>query len=223
MHIKSFWRNLLHPLPRRRSLAGLLLAAGLIPLLLTVTACLKAPIGNPETARVDPKLAGVWLGEKAEEKEEALFIFRPYDKRTYLVSWFDLSKGARLEEENNAADPAKDPNAKVNFIIFKGWLTDLAGKRFICLESVYQISKERGMKPEHWLAFQVDLQGDRLTLHMVDGRDAGDTTRQIEGFLRRKIKDGTLRYDDPMKFQRVAQSDYDKVANLLKRAGFETD
>lgn len=100
---------------QRRSRAGALLSALLLPLLLGVMGCfeLPAPIGDPEKSRIEPAMNGVWLAEEGEF-EGLLMIFEPYDKRTWLVRWIQLeeSRGRREtgESDETAADiPAEAP------------------------------------------------------------------------------------------------------------------
>ena len=83
----------------RRSLGGLLMALIMAPFVISVLACLEAPIGNPETSKVDPKLSGVWFGKY--NGEPALLVLQPYDKRTYLVGWFraEPDEGEKQGEE----------------------------------------------------------------------------------------------------------------------------
>lgn len=75
--------------PIHRTLAGLALAAILLPILIGTLACLPVPIGNPEKSRVDPELSGVWF----DVFEETLWVIQPYDRRTYLVTLYDFWAG----------------------------------------------------------------------------------------------------------------------------------
>jgi len=187
--------------------------------LLAVTACLKAPIGNPETAKIDPKLVGVWASIE-KDKEGPMFVFQPYDKRTYMVGWFGLKEGDSLHEQQAGVASSKNPDDEREFHVLKGWLTVISGTRFVCMEPMFQLDKDQGMKPQMWFAWKIDLKDDRLTLHLVEEPEAGKTTKEIETYMRRKIQEGTLKYgEEPSVLTRVPQSDYDKMAEILKRFG----
>ena len=48
--------------------------AGVAPLvvaILSLTACVKYPVGDPEKSKVDPKLSGVWCYQQADSKTPA--------------------------------------------------------------------------------------------------------------------------------------------------------
>ena len=49
---------------RARTLAGIVIFAGLASFLLALMACLKVPVGDPEKSQVDPALSGVWRAEQ---------------------------------------------------------------------------------------------------------------------------------------------------------------
>ena len=71
--------------PINRSLTGLGIAAILLPVVVSLVACLPVlpvPIGNPEKSRVDPEMAGVWF----DVFQENLWLIEPYDRRTYLIT-----------------------------------------------------------------------------------------------------------------------------------------
>ena len=86
----------------RRSLGGLLMFLIMAPFLVCVLACLKAPIGDPETSKVDSKLSGVWLGEI--EDDLTLLVLQPFDKRTYLIGWFGPDSDEDTDEGENPSE-----------------------------------------------------------------------------------------------------------------------
>jgi hypothetical protein len=51
---------------------------------------LRTPIGDPEHAWADPRISGVWVTGNVEDPKEysaELWIFEPYDARTWLVTY----------------------------------------------------------------------------------------------------------------------------------------
>jgi hypothetical protein len=70
--------------PIHRTLAGMGIAAILLPVLIGVLACLPVPIGNPEKSRIDPEMSGVWF----DVFDETLWLIQPYDRRTYLITLY---------------------------------------------------------------------------------------------------------------------------------------
>ena len=86
----------------RRSLGGLLMALIMAPFVVSVLACLEAPIGNPSTSKVDPKLSGVWFGK--HNGEPSLLVLQPFDKRTYLIGWFGPDSDEDTDEGENPVE-----------------------------------------------------------------------------------------------------------------------
>jgi len=222
----------------RRSLGGLLMFIIMAPFLICVLACLDAPIGDPETSRVDPKLTGVWLGKI--EDDLTLLVLQPFDKRTYLVGWFwpesdvDAEEGENPEKKAPKKDGANEDDAKPKGVetklnqinlkrgtIFKGWLTTIGGHQFMCWEPRFVVdTKEGGMKTEEWWGFKVILEKNRLTLALVDARKAGETTKEIEKFIKANYLDNKKFKDkDLWHFKKIDKSKYYEVAKALEKMG----
>jgi hypothetical protein len=96
--------------PRRRSLAGLILALAAMPLLLGIDACsaLRTPIGDPARGWADPRVSGVWLssGRAAQPLAEfagKIWVFEPFDAKTWLVT---LASFSNSNPPSVASDPA---------------------------------------------------------------------------------------------------------------------
>jgi hypothetical protein len=94
--------------PRRRSLAGFIAALLFIPLMLGITACLETPIGDPERGWVDPRVTGAWLYAQAEPAGAQLWLFEPYDGRTWLVTVVGFEEPA---QDSDTPDQQPDPAA----------------------------------------------------------------------------------------------------------------
>ena len=93
--------------PRHRTLLGLTLGVLFVPVMLGITACfeLKTPIGDPDQGWADPRISGAWLsGDPLPEEHQAmLWLFEPWDQKTWLVTLlqFDEIGGS----ESTTADP----------------------------------------------------------------------------------------------------------------------
>ena len=208
------------------------------PFLICVLACLDAPIGDPETSKLNPKLTGVWLGKI--EDDLTLLVLQPFDKRTYLVGWFgpesdeDADERKNPEKETPQKDEAseddaktKTDEAKLNQInlnkvyIFKGWLTTIGGQQFMCWEPKFALDEESGMKPEMWFAWKVILKKNKLSLCLVeDVKDAGETTKQIKMHIEENyLDDKKLKDKDWLHCRKINKSKYDEVAKALEKMG----
>ena len=136
--------------PKSRSISGAALMLIIIPVIVGLLACMPevVPLGNPERARIDPELSGVWV---MEEEDEVVFVlyFDPYDKRTWLLFCIGPEEGDELDlgEETNfgyeelveiLTDEARGVGSRgiaVGFnSVFKAWTTKLRGETFLVWE-----------------------------------------------------------------------------------------
>src|SRR5260370_25628904 len=46
--------------------------------------CLKLPLGNAETSKMDPQYVGLWMNQEKNGDDSELYAVIPYDARTYL-------------------------------------------------------------------------------------------------------------------------------------------
>jgi hypothetical protein len=89
---------------RLRSAAGAALGLALVAVLAGVMGCLElpAPVGDPEQARIDPAMTGVWEGRDVESGGTvSVWIFRPWDRRTWRLEWYELDWEASKEDALN--------------------------------------------------------------------------------------------------------------------------
>jgi hypothetical protein len=91
--------------PRYRSLAGLIVALLVLPVLLGTSDCVtRTPVGDPERSRIDPRLTGIWLSDRwSSESAAEIWIFEPYDARTWLVTRITVK--AKEDQAPKAAAP----------------------------------------------------------------------------------------------------------------------
>ncbi len=225
----------------RRSLGGLLMALIMAPFVVSVLACLEAPIGNPSTSKVDPKLSGVWFGK--HNGEPSLLVLQPYDKRTYLIGWFvaETDEGEKQgekqgEELKKDVDPkgGREKLEEIEFkgqMISKGWLTTIGGEQFMCWEPMFQLDKKKGMKPKMWYGWLVKLKKNKLSLSLIEA--AGETTKEIEKNLAKATKAGDFAErvadadaengGDIMRLEKIDKSKYDEVAEALEKMGLSIE
>ena len=136
---------------KSRSLSGATLMLIIIPVIVGLLACMPevAPIGNPERARIDPELSGVWVIEGDEEMPAVLY-FAPYDKRTWLLFFIETEEGGELDlgEETTdtyddlveiLTDEARGVGRKgitaSGVAVYKAWTTKLRGETFLVWEA----------------------------------------------------------------------------------------
>lgn len=107
-----------------RWIVPLLLSLPLAIVVLGLGACLPVALGDPETSRVDPRLAGVWTDAGVEPMKDVLVLL-PFDSRTYVLL---------------AAEKTSDNEGHTHFAVrgqYKAWLTTIKEQTFISLEPLY--------------------------------------------------------------------------------------
>jgi len=200
---------------RYRSRFGLLLAVFMLPALLGTMACLElpAPVGDPERSRIDPALSGVWVDL---EDSGWMFIFEPYDKRTWLVrlvmldesdDYADTPEEAEGPEQANETRVGEEPatvketepsllelmesgELRIDGItLMKAWRKRISGRSLITFEFRGMIDEESGLKPHAWWVAKADLVDENnLTLQFVDPDQEGIEAGMTRSQLERLIR-----------------------------------
>lgn len=225
---------------RRRSFAGLLLALILLPLLLSVMACLPVPVGNPEKSHVDPMLSGAWRLTGSDDSQ-MLMVLDPYDKRTWLMTLISLGNvegGESVGEDNpgqveGSQVPFNAANAHgfklIALGIYKCWLTQIKGETFMTWESKTLSETLPEMVPEQWWVFRVRKNGtDTHYLdsfdYSIDGLDKVTTRKEAEKIIRRHVDDpGFFKEEDATRLDRLTDSEVATLSWLLRDFGIRDD
>jgi len=167
--------------PQIRSIIGAVLMLAVIPIFAGLLACMPVPIGDPERSSVDPDITGVWSASAADE-EAALYLFRPYDDRTWLVLGTTISEGADYEGELPdiethgdvtrvlSDEPIGDAGITATTpVVFKVWRSRIRGVWFMTWEPVGGIRDDGSFTAEYWFVFRLEKSGkDEFSLRMVD-------------------------------------------------------
>lgn len=193
-----------------RSVSGAVLMLAIIPVIVGLLACLPVPVGDPERSRIDPELSGVWAMTE-DATDSGMYIFRPYDRRTWLVIGIEKDK----------------PGSAT---VYKAWLTKLGGEKFMTWEMAGGFKKDGGFLPEYWLVFRVEKEdANRVKLHMLnyeydgfkvfpdpdeyDGDYGKDMRRQFERVIKKNVDDDDM-YGEALVLRRLAD---DELADASDR------
>jgi len=163
-----------------RSFSGAVLMLIVIPFFAGLLACMPVPIGDPERSRIDPSLSGPWVMDDGSDSN--LYLFQPYDKRTWLVVGAQIEEGSEAEIDDLDIKTAGDVFAALRTysigddgitsattIAFKAWLTKLGGEQFMTWEPVGGMNADGSFMPEYWFVYKVvkDTK-DRVNLYVVN-------------------------------------------------------
>ena len=197
-----------------RSVGGAVLMLAIIPIIVGLLACMPVPVGDPERSRIDPELSGVWAMTDDGE-DDGYYLFRPWDKRTWLV--------VGAEDSGEVLKPAA---------VYKAWLAKLGGEKFMTWEMAGGVDTKGNFIPEYWFVFRVEKDGaDLVKLHMLDyeyegfkdfpdpdkyeGNFGKDMRRQFERVIRKNVDDEEM-YGDSLTLRRLKG---DELAEASKRLG----
>ena len=216
---------------RARSIAGLVMLAGLGPFLLALMACLKVPVGDPEKSRIDPALSGVWRVEHNGRSSDSLWIIEPWDARTWIVTTLDARDDESADE--SAATTPRDvltlleSSGLEGIDAHKAWLATFGGVRFLVLEPKRPLHDLAGERPEFWLALKVKkTTAERVELLLVIGKnvDEAKTTAKAEAILRKHARNPALYGDGSESYVllRVPETEYGRVDELLESLNIST-
>jgi len=125
-------------------------AVVLMGLLLTVSACLPVPVGDPRTSKADSRLVGVW------EWRDGLVhrtIFRQWDEHTYVVHVL----ASEMTDDAAAIKPRQRD-------VYKGWLTEIKGQTFLTLQPMETVGMLNGDPHQRFfITVKIKLDANGLT------------------------------------------------------------
>jgi len=197
-----------------RSFTGAALMLAIIPVIVGLLACLPVPVGDPERSRIDPELNGIWA-LTSEGSDDGYYLFRPWDKRTWLV--------LGVEDDGGEVKPAA---------VYKAWLKKLGGATFMTWEMAGGMRDDGSFLPEYWIVFRMEKDGaDRVVLHMLDaeyggfgdfpkpdgydGNYAKDMRGKFERVIRKNVDDEAL-YEEVLELRRLAGDDLDEASERIE-------
>jgi len=230
--------------PNIRSVSGALLMMVIIPIFAGLLACMPVPVGNPERSRIDADLNGAWI--LGDDGDSAMYLFQPYDKRTWLIVGAQFQEGKESGIEDLEIGTAADALAALRkfpvgekgitsrtTVAYKAWLTKLGGEQFLTWEPVGGINDDGSFTPEAWYVYKVvKVSADRVNLYMLnsehdvfddivgpDDYEGDDYARDMRRTWERAIKKNIKNaelFGEPTVMYRVQSSDLEKAAELFQ-------
>ena len=225
---------------RTRSISGALMMLVIIPIFAGLLACMPeyVPLGNPERARIDPDMTGLWYSPESELFIGHLSFLQPWDKRTWLMvtAYVDVNAAFAADDEDpdkydpdtydgfiNVISEATRDEVEVAFVTHKAWLVRLAGETFLTLE-LRGIPDEEStsLEPWYWHDLRIDEKtADRIAMRPIDPgfpplEEAPQTPKDWERVVRKHVDNESLYMDEQLVLQRVKPEDEELVADLLE-------
>lgn len=216
--------------PNFRSVSGAILMLAIIPIFAGLLACMPVPIGDPEKARIDPDINGVWVLEMDDELN-GLYHFQPFDRRAWILTGVPLEEGPDYEGENfdleedfdlETADDVfqlldtvgvgDDGVTATSTIIYKAWLTKLGKHTFMNWEMTTAFNEDGDFPEAFWFVFRVDkVDENRIDLHVVNSEhDAFDDLKEPAEGLRAHEYPDDIRRDWERALKKAARNEEDE-------------
>jgi hypothetical protein len=167
--------------------------------------CIAIPLGDPEKAKVDDKLVGVWANKPDENGKQTMFTVVPFDSRTCLVSQFDFTKTGDKVEINGRWD-------------WKMWLVDVKGTTFASFEwKNPELALETNA--ERFACAKLTRNGDTITIALVkdDFVKAKNitTSQQLEELIAANVNNAEM-YGDALELTKVKDDQKEAVGKVFE-------
>lgn len=225
---------------RTRSISGALMMLVMIPIFAGLLACMPeyVPLGNPERARVDPEMTGLWYAPESPLFIGHLSFLQPWDKRTWLMvtAYVELDESFDADDEDpeeydldtyegfvNVISAASGDDVEIAVVTHKAWLVRLAGETFLTLELRGLPGEESGgLEPWYWTDLRIDEKTvDRMAMRPIDPDfpplgEAPQTPRGWERVVRKHVDNEDLYMDDQLVLQRVKPEHEELMIDLLE-------
>ncbi len=219
---------------RSRSLSGAGLMLLILPIFAGLLACMPehVPLGNPDRARIDPDLSGIWFVSGGDEFG-SIAILEAWDKHTWALSNFVVEEGsdADLSDYDLEAydgfvealenEPLDSTGLEIGGMLsYKTWLSRMSGEYFMTLEMRGLVHEDGSTDPLFTMDYRIiNKTADEFSLKLLNEeyealKEAPATTRAWEKVIRRNMDDDDLYTDGVTRFQRVRPEHIELIGGI---------
>ena len=195
-----------------RTFLGIGLFLPLAVILLATFACLPAPVGDPESAKIDESLSGFYRVTNPEDTNNdttVMAILRPWDTHTYLLQYLQVEK--------------KEGKSAPEMMLFKAWLTTLGDHTFITCQPMddrKMIAGDEGAK-NYWVVLRIDKTATAIEARMVspDSEFLKDLKQraELEAAIKAHVSDKALYADNQLICRKLGKEDQKLVEETLDK------
>lgn len=228
---------------KSRSFSGAALMLVILPIFAGLLACMPehVPLGNPDRAKIDPDLTGMWITEGDHDLLGQFTILQPWDKHTWMMTTFVIGEGydADLVDYDlesydglvrllNNAPEGEDGYVIAGALVYKVWLAKIAGEQFMMTELRGVLADDADSAESFWIDYRLRKNGpNEFAIDMLDAdhpafEGVPAKRRDWERVIRKNIDDSELFRDYGAVFKRVKPEHVELFDDVpLKHYGFE--
>jgi hypothetical protein len=169
----------------RKWLLPLLLSLPLAAVVLFLGACLPVGAGDPETSKIDARLAGTWTEVNEDGSDGDVVVLLPFDGRAYVMRSVKVDRtkgGVEIESEG----------------LYKAWLTTIAGATFLSVQPLYPREVVADGKVPGLFVAAVELSDDGMKV------EARGVDPDFEALAQLRALPGHVSYEPPPEGAKVA-------------------
>lgn len=167
-----------------------------------IAGCLKAGLGDPEQAKLDEKLVGIWQ-KQSDGGEKMIMVVNQFDPRAYVVTAYELDK------DRNVYKPAEG--------LFKAWLAKVGDNQFITLQ--FLGAEAIGNKAPDYYVAKIICNRDSATLWGVNDDFVKDKDTSNTAALSKVLSDNLTNekaFDGPDVYNRLTPDEFKKLTEEKK-------
>jgi hypothetical protein len=173
-----------------------------------ISGCLPFPLGNPETSKMDPSLAGYWLAKQDNDKQTLISLY-PYDSHTYVMNWTEFTRGDSGQLEPSTVQ------------LQKAWLTSIPNARFITMEPLALRLPSNAQEKKVYVIARLVQDGDGVLVRPIDpdfkGFEEIKNSQDVAQVIKDNLNNPKLYSDNTTHFRHMdPERDRDTLDALLK-------
>ena len=172
---------------------------------LLLCSCLKAPLGNPATSKIDPDIVGYWNQVDSDGSTGTLYVVASFDDKAYLVQSVTYKKNG---DEYTGKSTA-----------WKAWVTPIKNSKFITMDQISSLAIPKGADGTIYPTAKYVVAADSMEVTPLKSEyakfEGADTSEKITKIIAENVDDKDMYIADVMKVRRLKADNPDDAA-LMK-------
>lgn len=175
---------------------------------LVLVGCLKFPLGDPATSKLDSRIEGFWFYQTDDER--AMARIYPFDAHTYVVEYIDFGKDGDVFKIRS-----RD--------LYKGWLTDVKKHTFITLEPLASRLADASEDSKSYPIFRLEF-GNK-TIKATPIKDDFEPFKDVKSgaevtsIITKEVENPAMYSDSPAQFRKLDPQQDEELLKQMSQMG----